>query len=233
MEACARRAEAFFQLLGRCDPAWNRWQDNTTVPGTEREQLVKPDAEAFMRMFRRKENQLAENGYQFWMWAGDTLKGAASVNGRCGASSAFPASACVMEMPTKGPVASRVLTANGMAAVLRAMALAWDPEWGIATSEKHRDLVASRPKAGNFVGWVMYFSRYRGRVPRLPDPVRVEPVEDRGTLVILTPEVLTVTNREHVELAADVHEMLDDAGLLRRLRPWGLRSGRASLDEDE
>jgi hypothetical protein len=25
-EACARRAERFFQLLGCCDPAWTRWQ---------------------------------------------------------------------------------------------------------------------------------------------------------------------------------------------------------------
>ena len=65
----------------------------------------------------------------------------------------------------------------------------------------------------------MYFSRQRGTVPPLPAPVRVEPVEDKGTLVILTPERFTVSNPEHVALAARVHELLDGAGLLGPLRP--------------
>ncbi|KFE60946.1 hypothetical protein DB31_4570 [Hyalangium minutum] len=66
----------------------------------------------------------------------------------------------------------------------------------------------------------MYFSRLRGTVPPLPAPVRIEPVEDKGTLVILTPERFTVSNPEHVALAARVHELLDRAGLLRKLQPW-------------
>jgi hypothetical protein len=76
------------------------------------------------------------------------------------------------------------------------------------------------PYAGTFVGWVMYFSRLRGKVPPLPAPVRIEPVEDKGTLVTLTPERFTAANPEHVALAARVHELLDRAGLLRRLQPW-------------
>jgi hypothetical protein len=107
-----------------------------------------------------------------------------------------------------------------MTQVLRAMALAWNPEWGVATSEAHRDSVTQRPKAGTFVGWVMYFSRLRGTVPPLPAPVSVEPVEDKGTLVILTPERFTASNPEHVALAARVHELLDRAGLLGPLKPW-------------
>jgi hypothetical protein len=103
--------------------------------------------------------------------------------------------------------------------VVRAMALAWEPEWAIATSHEHRDLLPQPPRAGAFVGWVMYFSRQRGTVPPLPSPVRVEPVEDRGTLVILTPERFTASNPEHVALAARVHELLDRAGLLGPLQP--------------
>lgn len=71
-----------------------------------------------------------------------------------------------------------------------------------------------------FAGWVMYFSRLRGPLPPLPAPVRVEPVEEQGTLVILTPERFTVANPEHVELAAQVHEVLERAGLLGPLQPW-------------
>jgi hypothetical protein len=106
--------------------------------------------------------------------------------------------------------------------VVRAMALAWEPEWGVATSDAHRDMVVQGfPYAGTFVGWVMYFARQRGRVPPLPAPVRIEPVEDKGTLVILTPERFTASNPEHVALAARVHTLLERAGLLRRLQPWG------------
>jgi hypothetical protein len=50
--------------------------------------------------------------------------------------------------------------------------------------------------------------------------VRIDPVEDKGTLVILTPERFTASNPEHAALAARVHELLNRAGLLRPLQPW-------------
>ncbi len=118
----------------------------------------------------------------------------------------------------------RVVTAPMMAEVLRTMALAWEPEWGVATSHEHRQMVSTRGKAGTFVGWVMYFSRQRGTVPPLPAPVRVEPVQDKGTLVVLTPERFSASNAEHVALAARVHEQLNEAGLLQPLQPTGTTS---------
>ena len=67
---------------------------------------------------------------------------------------------------------ARVLTSPVMAEVLRAMALAWDPEWGVASSEAHRQMaVKGFPHPGTLVGWVLYFSRLRGPVPTLPAPV--------------------------------------------------------------
>lgn len=59
-----------------------------------------------------------------------------------------------------------------------------------------------------------YLSRHLGRVPPLPAPVRIEPVEDKGSLVILTPERITASNPEHIALAECVRELLDRAGLL-------------------
>ena len=101
-----------------------------------------------------------------------------------------------------------------LAAVLRAMVLAWEPEWAVATSHEYREQTTQRATAGTFVGWVMYFSCRRGRIPPLPEPVRVEPVGNLGTLVTLTPERFTVSNPTHVELATRVHTLLDQAGLL-------------------
>lgn len=60
--------------------------------------------------------------------------------------------------------------------------------------------------------------RRRGPVPPLPAPVRIEPVEDQGTLIILTPERFTARSPEHVALAARVRELLDRAGLLSSLQ---------------
>ena len=83
----------------------------------------------------------------------------------------------------------------------------------------HRDKLTPTGRAGTFVGWIMYFPRSRGTVPPLPAPVRIEPVEDKGTLIVLTPERLTPANPEHIELAQRVHVLLDRAGLLRPLKP--------------
>jgi immunity protein 52 of polymorphic toxin system len=70
----------------------------------------------------------------------------------------------------------------------------------------------------------VYLSRRQGRVSPLPAPVRIEPVEKLGALIILTPERFTASNPEHVALSERVGELLDRAGLLKELRPQPGRS---------
>jgi hypothetical protein len=217
-EACARRAERFFHLLGCCDPAWTRWYETAGSFEEARERLFPTDAENFQKLFARKEHRIGE-GFSFHLWTGDNLEETSGVDGNCGHSSLHLPSTCVLRPYDEGLIGERVLTTPVMTEVLRAMALAWDPEWGVATSHEHRDSVTATAKPGTFVGWVMYFSRLRGTVPPLPAPVRIEPVEDKGTLVLLTPERFTASNPEHVALAARVHELLDRARLLRPLQP--------------
>ena len=69
------------------------------------------------------------------------------------------------------------------------------------------------------MGWLMYFSRRRGEIPALPPLVRVEPVDDKGTLIILTPERFTVDDPAHVALADAVRTLLERAGLLTEYNP--------------
>ncbi len=222
-EACARRAEHFFDLLARCDPAWTCWYQTAGSFEEARQRQFTTDAVSFQKLFAQKEHRIGD-GFSFSLWTGDTLEETSGVDGNCGSSSVRVASTCVLRPVAEGPPSERMLTPSVMAEVLRAMAMAWDPEWGVATSEPHRDgVVKGFPHAGTFVGWVMYFSRLRGTVPPLPAPVRIEPVEDKGSLVILTPERFTASNPEHISLAAHVHELLDRAGLLRRLHPWASR----------
>ncbi|WP_224367684.1 immunity 52 family protein [Hyalangium versicolor] len=219
-EACASRAEHFFHLLGHCDPAWVRWYEAADSFAEARTLQFETDAANFQRMFAQEENHFGDR-VSYHLWTGDNLDETSSVDGNCGSSSLRLPSTCVLKPYDEGSLGDRVLTAPVMNKVLRAMALAWDPEWGVATSEAHRETVVTGfPYAGTFVGWAMYFSKLRGKVPPLLAPVRMEPVEDKGTLVILTPERFTASNPEHVALAARVYELLDRAGLLRRLQPW-------------
>jgi hypothetical protein len=219
-EACARRAERFFQLLGRCDPAWKCWHEKADSFESAHKLQFTLDAASFQKLFAQRENQVAA-GFSFHLWTGDTLEETSLVDGNCGHSSLHLPSTCVLKPYDEGPISERVLTAPVMTEVLRAMALAWEPEWGVVTSHSYDDLISEQVMpAGTSVGWMMYFSRLRGTVPPLPAPVRIEPVEDKGTLVILTPERFTASNSEHVALAARVHELLDSAGMLRKLQPW-------------
>jgi hypothetical protein len=102
-----------------------------------------------------------------------------------------------------------------LAEVVRSMALAWEPDWAVAMSRTHRELDDKEGEADVWLGWVTYLARHRGTVPPLPAPVRIEPVEDRGTLIILTLERFTVANPEHVALARRVRELLARAGLMQ------------------
>lgn len=218
-EVCAQRAEHFFYLLGRCDPAWTRWYKPANSFEEARKRRFTPDAANFQKLFAREENHFGDR-FTYGLWTGDSLEETSGVDGNCGGSSLHLVSTCVLRPHDQGPIGERVLTAPVMAEVLRAMALAWDPEWGVVTSHEYDDLISEKVMpAGTSVGWVMYFSLLRGTVPPLPAPVRIEPVEDKGTLVVLTPERFTATNPGHVALAAQVHKLLDHAGLLRPLEP--------------
>lgn len=218
-EACAQRTAQFFHLLGCCDPAWTRWYEPADSFEEARNLLFTTDAANFQKSFAQEGRQIGD-GFSFGLWAGDTPEETSTVDARCGFADASLSSACVLTPFDEGSAGERILTASVMAEVLRAMALAWDPEWAVATSKAHRDSVTEKAKPGTFVGWVMYFSRLRGTVPPLPAPVRIEPVENKGTLVLLTPERFTASNPGHGALATRVHELLDRAGLLRPLQPW-------------
>jgi hypothetical protein len=112
-----------------------------------------------------------------------------------------------------------VLTAPVLTTVVRSMALAWEPDWAMVTSRDYRDQVRETPDVGTFVGWVTYVARHRGAVPPLPAPARIEPVEDKGTLIILSPERLTAQSPEHVALGQNVRGLLSRAGLMQPVTP--------------
>jgi hypothetical protein len=99
--------------------------------------------------------------------------------------------------------------------VMLSLVLAWEPDWAVVTSDELRDMVAPGGEPDTFVGWVTYLSHRRGEVPLLPEPVRVEQVDGKGTLILLSPERLSAANPEHEALARRVQDILLASGLLK------------------
>lgn len=215
--SCARRAERLFESLGHFEPTWRQWHETGRSFKKAQARRFQTHQASFLELFARKKNRIGD-GFSYWLWTGPNPDETTSVNGFCGSADAVPTSVCVVDPPSRGEVAERVLTTPLLSEVLRAVVRCWEPAWGVVASRQYRDQVSpSSGDVGTFVGWMTYFSRQWGEVPPLPAPVRVEPVEDLGTLVILTEERFTATNPEHVRLATEVHRVLDTAGLLRPL----------------
>ncbi|QSQ21628.1 immunity 52 family protein [Pyxidicoccus parkwayensis] len=221
-EECARRMEVFLAGLRDVDPLFVRWFQ----PGKSRKdalkRLIEPNRKELTRLvLRGKDRAFEDLGFRIsgWNGAGDDDE-ATGFDVHCGGYTNVVRNTCVFTLPGREPNADRVLTAPVLAGLLRVSAIAWEPNWGIATSHAHRGLIDARSiKGAPRVGWVTYLARHLGTVPPLPAPVRIERVEDRGTLITLTPERFTVDNPEHVALAEQVRELLDGAGLLKPAQP--------------
>jgi Immunity protein 52 len=217
-EECARRAESFFRLLAEVHPSYARWFEQQDSEETGAQLQFEPTRETFVRFFEKEEYRSGRDGFNFGAWTGhEEQDQGGMVMFFCGAHAEGSSNHVVLYFPVEEPGRERMLTTPVLAGVMRAMAVAWEPDWGIIVSDDFRDGLSEQGAAGTFVGWVTYISRQRGEVPALPEPVRVEPVEEKGTLVILASEHLSGRNPEHLSLARRVQGVLDARGLLRRV----------------
>ncbi|WP_240358665.1 immunity 52 family protein [Myxococcus vastator] len=219
-EDCARRVDVLLRGLAAIDPSFGRWFQL----GRSRQEAVRrpiePTRQALERLIRRGRDRVFEDlGFRMRGWNGvEDDYDATGFDVTCGGYADSMTNFCYFNLPSRSANAERVMTAEALCQLLRCMVLAWEPDSAVVTSAAHRDMVSSNPKPGTFVGWITYVSRRKGTVPPLPAPVRIEPVEDVGTLVVLTPERFMASNPAHVAVAGRVHELLARAGLLAPLR---------------
>ncbi|RKH13364.1 hypothetical protein D7X74_21995 [Corallococcus sp. CA047B] len=227
-EACAGRTADFLNRIALYDPFLAHWYKPARSRKDARKYpLMPPDVSSLAASFQRGANRerggpvIEPLGYTFWFGNGGGDYDSADLRILCGCYDEAVLNSCVLKLPTlgRGANAERVLTAPVLTGAVRSMALAWEPDWAFATSHAY-ELQSQEPDSAAFsLGWITYLSRRLGTVPPLPAPVRIESVEDKGTLIILTPERFTVSNREHVALAKHVQRLLDTAGLLRPRPP--------------
>ena len=220
-EACAQRLASFLEGLAVTDSSFMQWYETAKTPKASLNRPLRPNPEALARFVRKnKDPVFDELGFSIGGWNGaPTAHDDCGFLIRCGSYDPRTNNRCVFSLPERGATADRVLSASVLSNTLRITAAAWEPDWGVAMSHGHRDLVeAQRVPKSPYVGWVTYLARHRGSVPPLPSPVRIEPVENKGTLIILTPERFTASNPEHVALAERVRELLGRAELLKPLQ---------------
>jgi hypothetical protein len=221
---CATRAESFFRLLAECHPSYARWYEQNNSTGEALQFGFEPTHETFLRFFGKKKYQSGSDGFSFGAWTGHVKQDQGGmVLLRCGGDAEVAPNRVRLFFPSEPVGSERMLAAPVLAGVMRAMAVTWEPEWAIATADGLWEQLSNGSRIGCFLGWMTYFSRQRGVVPALPPPVQVEPVGDKGTLVILTPERLTPSNPEHVALAWRVQKLLEERGLLRLVVEEGSR----------
>jgi hypothetical protein len=219
-EACAQRASAFLNLLAPSDPFLAHWYKPARSRKDARKHPLMPlDVPTLTELFRRGVNRadggkvIAQLGFSCWFDNGGGNYDSASLRIHCGDYSAASPNSCVLTLPRSGANAERVLTEGVLTSAVRAMVLAWAPDWAFATSYAYERQYPEPDSAPFSVGWVTYLSHRLGKVPPLPAPVRIEGIEALGTLMVLTPERFTVGNPAHVALARRVRELLAKANV--------------------
>lgn len=223
-EVCAGRAATFFRLLSECHPDYARWYEQASSPQRALRLSFEPTPERFMRFFELEKYQILDDGFSFSAWTGhEQQERGGMVMFHCGSDAEVAPNSVRLHFPKEALGSERMLTASLLSRVMKAMVMAWEPEWAIATSDDLWKQFSNGGRLGTFVGWVTYFSNQRGGLPELPTSVRVEPVDDKGTLILLTPDRLTASRPEHVLLVQRIHSLLDARGLLR-----GIIEDRAS-----
>jgi len=217
-EECSRRAETYFLPLSQCDALFARWYEQADSLEEALHREFTPDYETLLRFFRREENQLGKDGFSLGAWTGHEEDGHGGLLSlTCGdASGAYP-NCCLLYLPWPEvePDGQRILNVPMLMKVLRAMVLAWEPRSGVIGSDDFRAAMRPEGDRRGFPGWLTYLSQTLGEIPPLPEPVRVESVEDKGSLIILTPHRLSVSNPEHLLLGRQLQDALDARGLLR------------------
>ncbi|WP_224370342.1 immunity 52 family protein [Hyalangium versicolor] len=222
-QECAQRLLNLLTRLAPLDPLFGSWfkSAKSLKQSLQRPlELELPSLQQYLQrnLMRDDRRQPMEDlGFSISLWNGAQGGNDAFLSIGCGGYWEQGTNRCVLRAPEEGPGSERVLTTPFQVAAMRALATAWAPEWAMSTSYALQDVMVPKGDKRDWqVGWVTYVSHRQGRLPPLPAPVRIEPVEDLGTLVILTPERFTVSNPEHLALAERVRELLDRAGLLRR-----------------
>lgn len=217
-DVCVQRTAHMFRLLKDVDQTFEQWFRQGWTLEEALECRLDLERNELIKAFDK-----TDIGDEVWWhlsaWNGLDDDSASAFHITCGRNPRGGDSVIFDDVQETSPTGDRLLQTPVMSRLLRALVSAWDPQMGIVMSHRHRETAFEKAAFEHRIGWINYFSHKLGAIPPLPSPVRTELVEDKGSLVILTPERFSTDNPAHVALSLRVSAELKNAGILRPLLP--------------
>jgi len=134
-EECAQRAETFFRLLAECHPSYAHWYAKSNSTSKKLQPGFEPTRETFLRFFAKKKYRSGTNGFYFGAWTGqEEEEQGGAVTLFCGTQGEYASNHVLLYLPVEAPGREQLLTPVVLSGVMRALALAWAPDWGVAVS---------------------------------------------------------------------------------------------------
>jgi hypothetical protein len=123
---------------------------------------------------------------------------------------------CVLNLPETGNDREKLLNYNKVLCVMKTLIEAWNPDWAVFQSTSFREVIREKPNIPGraLVGWMVYFASHLGKVP---DDLRVYSrmeLNQKGTLLILSPDPISSERPDHIEAAKKLITSLQSAGLI-------------------
>jgi hypothetical protein len=149
-EACAQRLSMLVRELAPLDPLFASWFKGSKSLKLSLQRPLETDPALLRTYIQRKlmrddlRKPMEDLGFSFGLWNGRQGGNHAWLGIACGGYFERVSNSCVLDAPFEGPGSERVMTASFQAQALRAVATAWDPDWGVAISNVQRDSIEEK-----------------------------------------------------------------------------------------
>ena len=218
---CARRIVRLLDDLGSLSPILSKWYRKGRSRNGALQFPVPPNYEAIRETIAERsemtpfdDRATSEAGFGFGVWNGATEGVEISLSVVAGSFvQANILNSCVLS-PYGDPELPRTfLNVRLLVEVLKSLAKACEPDWATVSTYHHRDRL-DMPFGAPEIGWLTYFSDRRGRLPKLPFPSYEVPVDDLGSILVLSDELFEDERAETVGMVDSIHGVLRRAGVL-------------------
>jgi len=213
--ACAERYARWLRDLGKIEPFFATWYRLGRSRRDALKRKVIPTADHIEQLLAESPTfSKSRPGWGEWFWTPGSVKwGDAKVEVFCGDDGPHALNTAHLRLPGAGPAAERIATREVMLPLFECTIRAWEPHDGHVKSFKYWKTLPPRGPGVIWGGWMIYFSREAGRIPPLPAPAEIIPVDDLGHIIVFTPEPFREDDPEHVAWANHLTELLSKAGL--------------------
>ena len=161
-DTCAQRMTRLLRLLAMCHPELAQWFQQADSLEEAVQRAFTPDPEVLLRIIDDEDSRNGPLGFSFGVWTGHTQDGhGTGVRVTCGSSLPdAPPNLCLLSLPWPETLAGQqILTRSVLTCIMRAMVLAWDPDWGVIVSEDVRKHMFKTSPGFTHPGWLTYITR--------------------------------------------------------------------------